>query len=216
MILVAPSILSADFAHLADDLASMKASGADWIHYDVMDGQFVPNISFGMPILKAIRGASDLFIDAHLMIVDPQNYAGQFCKAGADMVTVHVEASSKENIRRALDIIKSNGKKCGVVVKPMTGPEGVREYLPDIDMVLVMTVEPGFGGQSFMADQMEKVSKIRTMIDEINPGCRLEVDGGINAETAAVAVGAGADVLVAGSYFFGAADRTAAVDILKG
>lgn len=216
MILVAPSILSADFAHLADDLASMKASGADWIHYDVMDGQFVPNISFGMPILKAIRGASDLFIDAHLMIVDPQNYAGQFCRAGADMVTVHVEASSKENIRRALDIIKSNGKKCGVVVKPMTGPEAVREYLPDIDMVLVMTVEPGFGGQSFMADQMEKVSKIRAMIDEINPGCRLEVDGGINAETAAVAVGAGADVLVAGSYFFGAADRTAAVDILKG
>ena len=216
MILVAPSILSADFAHLADDLASMKASGADWIHYDVMDGQFVPNISFGMPILKAIRGASDLFIDAHLMIVDPQNYAGQFCRAGADMVTVHVEASSKENIRRALDIIKSNGKKCGVVVKPMTGPEAVREYLPDIDMVLVMTVEPGFGGQSFMADQMEKVSKIRAMIDENNPGCRLEVDGGINAETAAVAVGAGADVLVAGSYFFGAADRTAAVDILKG
>lgn len=216
MIIISPSVLSADFAHLADELKSVKESGAEWLHFDVMDGQFVPNISFGVPVLKSVRKVTDLFLDVHLMIVDPKRFVKSFCDAGADMVTVHVESASESDIHEALSIIKSCGKKCGIVVKPNTPAESIKEYISDIDMVLVMTVEPGFGGQSFMYEQMGKVSKIREMIDTYNPKCRLEVDGGINSETAMIARNAGADVFVAGTFFFSAKDRSEAVRLLKG
>lgn len=213
MIKVAPSILSADFAKLGADIDSIKE--ADYIHFDVMDGVFVPNISFGIPVLESVRRYTDGFLDVHLMITEPKRFVSDFADAGADLVVVHLEADNEAGIKEALRLIKEKGKKTGIAIKPKTAAEAVRGYLPDLDLVLVMTVEPGFGGQKFMADQMPKVRSIRNMIEEGGFNCELEVDGGINRDTGKTAVEAGADVLVAGSGVFKAADRGAEIRALK-
>lgn len=214
MIKIAPSILSADFAYLGRDVEAI--STADYVHFDVMDGIFVPNISIGIPVLKSIRKVTQLPIDAHLMIVQPVHYVEQFCDAGADLVTCHVEADTPENIHLALERIHAKGKKAGVVVKPNTRAEAVLPFVKECDIILVMTVEPGFGGQKFMADQMPKVAQIRRYIDEMNPACELEVDGGVDAVTCHACIDAGANVLVAGSAVYKAADIPAKIKELRG
>lgn len=211
MVKVAPSILSADFARLGEEVEDIRRGGADYVHFDVMDGNFVPNLSIGIPVLKSLRRATDLFIDVHLMIERPVRYAEAFCDAGADLVNFHVEADTPENILTAIAIVKGKGKKAGVTLKPKTPAEAVLPFLSSVDLVLVMTVEPGFGGQSFMADQMPKVKALREMIDRLNPACELEVDGGIDGRTSAVAKAVGANVLVAGSAVFKRSDRALAI-----
>ena len=210
---IAPSILSADFANLERDIR--KIDTADYVHVDIMDGEFVPNISIGIPVVKAIRPVTGLPLDVHLMITKPVRYVEQFCDAGADLVTVHVESDFPENIHAALEKIHAKGKRAGIVLKPNTRAEAALPYLKECDIVLVMTVEPGFGGQSFMADMMPKVSEIRRYIDARNPACELEVDGGVNAQTARLCTAAGANVLVAGSAFFKAEDKAAFVKAIK-
>ena len=214
MIKIAPSILSADFANLERDIN--RISAADYVHVDVMDGMFVPNISIGIPVLQSIRKVTDMFLDVHLMIVEPVRYVDQFCDAGADLVTVHVESDTEENIHAAIDKIHAKGKKAGIVLKPKTPTEAVLPFLEKVELILVMTVEPGFGGQSFMADQMPKVSAIRKLIDEKNPACELEVDGGVAPDTCKTCIEAGANVLVAGSAVYKAADIPARIAELRG
>ncbi len=211
MIKVAPSILSADFASLGAEAEDIRLGGADYLHFDVMDGRFVPNISIGIPVLKSLRSATDMFIDAHLMILEPIRYAEAFCKAGADLVNVHVEADSEERILDAIDTIKSLGKKAGITLKPATPAEAVLPFIDAVDLILVMTVEPGFGGQSFMVGMLPKIESIRRLIDERHPDCELEVDGGIDAHTSALVKRAGANVLVAGSAVFKSPDRAKAI-----
>ena len=214
MIKIAPSILSADFANLERDIH--RISAADYVHVDVMDGMFVPNISIGIPVVQSIRKVTDMFLDVHLMIVEPVRYVDQFCDAGADLVTVHVESDTEENIHAAIDKIHAKGKKAGIVLKPKTPAEAALPYLEKVELILVMTVEPGFGGQSFMADQMPKVSAIRKLINEKNPACELEVDGGVAPDTCRTCIEAGANVLVAGSAVYKAADIPARIAELRG
>ena len=215
MIKLSPSILSADFARLGEEAAAMRREGADYAHIDVMDGQFVPNLSMGFPVVKALHKSSDLVLDVHLMIDRPLRYVERFCEAGADILTIHVEADTEENTLEALRRIRAHGVRPAISVKPKTPAEAVRPYLPLVDLILVMTVEPGFGGQSFMSDMMPKLAAIRAMIDVERPGCELEVDGGVNLETAKLCKRNGANVLVAGSAFFGAADRAAFAAAIK-
>ena len=211
MVKVAPSILSADFARLGAEVEEIRLGGADYLHFDVMDGCFVPNISIGIPVLKSLRKATDMFIDAHLMIVKPLRYAEAFCRAGADLVNFHVEADSEQNILAAIGATRSLGKKTGITVKPATPAEAVLPFIDRVDLILVMTVEPGFGGQSFMHDMLPKISAIRGYIDRFHPACELEVDGGIDPVTAALVKEVGANVLVAGSSVFRSSDRAAAI-----
>ena len=212
---IAPSILSADFANLERDIHDLERNGADWVHVDIMDGIFVPNISIGIPVVQALRPVTDLPLDVHLMIDRPIRYVEQFVKAGADWLTIHIEADQPQNTLAALDKIHELGCKAGIVLKPKTPAEAAVPYLTKCDMVLIMTVEPGFGGQKFMADMMPKMKKIREMLDEVNPSCIIEVDGGVDANTCAVCKENGAEVLVAGSAYFKATDRAAFVKTIQ-
>ena len=214
MIKIAPSILSADFANLERDIQRIAA--ADYVHVDVMDGMFVPNITIGIPVVKSLRPATQLPLDVHLMIVQPVRDVEQFCDAGADLVTVHVESDSEENIHAALDKIHAKGKRAGVVLKPKTPAEAALPFLDKCDIILVMTVEPGFGGQKFMADMMPKVAALRKLINEKNPDCELEVDGGVDPVTCKTCIEAGANVLVAGSAVYKAEDIPARIAELRG
>ena len=214
MTLIAPSILSADFADLGREV--QRVSSADWLHVDVMDGMFVSNISIGVPVVKSLRKATDMFLDVHLMIEKPVRYIDAFADAGADLLSIHLEADMPPGIRAALDAMDKKGVKKGIVLRPITAAEAVLPYVKDVDLILVMTVEPGFGGQKFMTDQLPKIQKIRQYIQDRNPDCRLEVDGGVDPKTAPLVVEAGADVLVAGSAVYGAKDPSEAIRILRG
>lgn len=214
MVKIAPSILSADFANLAQEIRRIET--ADYVHVDVMDGAFVPNITVGLPVVRCLRPVTRMPLDVHLMVDRPIRYVEQFCDAGADIVTVHVEADTPENTALALKKIHAKGRKAGVVLRPKTPAEAVRPYLKACDMILVMTVEPGFGGQKFMADMMPKLRTIRDWIDQENPACELEVDGGVDPVTAKVVIENGANVLVAGSAVYGAADIPSRIAELRG
>jgi len=213
---IAPSILSADFVNLERDIRALKENGADFVHVDIMDGIFVPNISIGIPVVAAIRRITDLPLDVHLMIDRPLRYVEEFIKAGADFLTIHIEADQPQNTLEALDKIHELGCKAGIVLKPKTPAEAAIPYLEKCDMILVMTVEPGFGGQRFMAGMMPKLKKLRRMLSEVNPGCILAVDGGVDANTHTVCKESGADMLVAGSAYFKAKDRAAFVKLIQG
>lgn len=213
---IAPSILSADFVNLERDIRAIGANGADFVHVDVMDGIFVPNITIGIPVVKALRQVTQLPLDVHLMIDRPIRYVEDFVKAGADYVTIHVEADQPQNTLEALDKIHALGCKAGIVLKPKTPAEAALPYLTKCDMILVMTVEPGFGGQAFMADQMPKLRQLRTWLDDVNPDCLLEVDGGVDSNTHCACKENGAEVLVAGSAYFKAEDKAAFVKLIQG
>ena len=212
---IAPSILSADFANLERDIHDLERNGADIVHVDIMDGIFVPNISIGIPVVAALRKVTDLPLDVHLMIDRPIRYVEEFVKAGADFLTIHVEADQPQNTLEALDKIRELGCKAGIVLKPKTPVEAAIPYLEKCDMILVMTVEPGFGGQKFMADMMPKIRQLREWMDDINPDCLIEVDGGVDANTHTVCKENGAEVLVAGSAYFGNADRAGFVKLVQ-
>jgi len=210
---IAPSILTADFAELGNEIERVRT--ADYIHFDVMDGNFVPNISFGFPVLESIRKVTDMPLDVHLMIDSPSRYVDEFAKAGGDIVTFHIEAEKPENIYRTIGKLQGLGKKAGLSLKPDTPAEALLPYINLLDLILVMTVEPGYGGQEFISEMLQKISEIRNMIDSRKLKCELEVDGGINLETAQLCVNAGADVLVAGSDLFNAYNKTAYISQLR-
>ncbi len=211
---IAPSILSADFSKMGEEVKNLEESGADVIHCDVMDGVFVNNITFGIKMVEDLRKITKLPLDCHLMIVHPEKYAERFVKAGADYVTVHAEACG-EGLEDTLKLIKNAGAKCGAVINPDTPVSAIERVLPLCDMALVMSVFPGFGGQKFIAEVLEKVRKIRRIIRENDLNCDVEIDGGINSETVKAAKDAGANVIVAGSSVFKAADRAAAISALR-
>ena len=214
MVKVSPSILSADFVNLERDIRALGPAGADYVHVDVMDGLFVPNISIGIPVVEAIHRISPLPLDVHLMIDRPLRYVERFCKAGADILTIHIEADTRENNLEALRRIRDLGVRAAISVKPATPAEAVLPYLELCSLVLVMTVEPGFGGQSFMADMMPKITEIRRYVTEKGLSCEIEVDGGVNEATGRTCVEAGADVLVAGSAYFKSPDPSVFVAAL--
>ena len=210
---IAPSILSADFANLQRDIE--RIATADYVHVDVMDGLFVPNISIGIPVVKSIRPVTGLPLDVHLMIDKPVRYVEAFAQAGADLLSVHLEADHPTGIAEALRRMEACKVKKAVALRPITAPSAVLPYLEGLDMVLVMTVEPGFGGQRFMADQLPKIAALHERILQVNPACELEVDGGIDPETSPLVKQAGANVLVAGSAVFRRCDRAAAIAAIR-
>ena len=213
MIKIAPSILAADFTKLGEEIRSV--SSADYLHFDVMDGMFVPNISFGIPVLESVRKTTDMVLDVHLMIDSPIRYINKFANAGADIITFHVEAESSENTEKAINEIHKLGKKAGLSLKPDTSADKLLPYIDSLDLVLVMTVEPGYGGQSFISEILSKIIKIRGIINDRGLSCELEVDGGINPETAKLCIEAGANVLVAGNDVFKAPDRATHIKKLR-
>lgn len=211
--LIAPSILAADFARLGEEVEAVAQAGADWIHLDVMDGHFVPNISFGPAVVKALRGRTSLPFDVHLMIAPVDPYLEAFAKAGADQILIHIEAGP--HTHRSLQLIRQLGAKPGIVLCPATPAEAIAEVMDLVDVILVMTVNPGFGGQKFLTSQLPKITRIRDMIAQSGRDIRLAVDGGIDAQTAPLATQAGADVLIAGSAVYGKADYATAIASLR-
>jgi ribulose-phosphate 3-epimerase len=205
--------LSADFGNLEKEVKEIEMAGADWLHLDIMDGNFVPNISFGPMVVKALRGHTNLFFDVHLMIENPDLYLEEFKNAGADMITVHQE--STKHLHRTIQRIKSLGRRAGVSLTPATSILPLEHILPDIDLVLIMSVNPGFGGQSFIPESLEKIKKLKALAEEKNPGLQIQVDGGINKDNAKIVTEAGADILVAGSAVCGAEARMKAIKEIK-
>ncbi|GHT38837.1 ribulose-phosphate 3-epimerase [Endomicrobiia bacterium] len=211
-IIIASSILSANFAALAQDVNVMERAGAEWVHVDVMDGHFVPNITIGSVVVKSLRKTTNLFFDVHLMVTNPEKYWQDFKKSGANLITFHSEVECDR--KRLVEDIKSSGIKAGISIKPKTPVSEIEELLPCLDLVLVMTVEPGFGGQSFMKDMVPKIKNLRKLIDENKYNCVIEIDGGINSQTSSICIKAGADVLVSGSYILSAANPSEAIKSL--
>lgn len=215
-ILLAPSILAADFGHLAQDLERVIAAGADWLHLDIMDGQFVDNISFGPAIVQLVRGLTTLPLDVHLMIERADHYVPRFLEAGANSITVHVEPEAKHDVAKTLRLIRAGGGRAGLTLNPATPFAAVEPHLPNVDLLLIMTVHPGFGGQSFRGEMMEKVRRGNQLRNSLGMEFDLEVDGGITPETAPLTIAAGANVLVAGTSIFKSADYAAAIRSLRG
>ena len=213
MIKIAPSILSADYIRLGEEIKSVES--ADYLHFDVMDGVFVPNLSIGIPVLESVRKFTKMTLDVHLMITSPYRFVKTFANAGADIIVFHVEAETKENIGAAIDEIHELSKKVGLSIKPETPISALEAYIDKLDMVLVMTVEPGYGGQKFIMETLPKISELRDLITNRKSDCEIQVDGGINLETARLCINAGANVLVAGSDIFGKADRAARITQLR-
>ena len=212
---IAPSILAADFANLERALHDIEQNNGDWVHVDVMDGMFVPNITIGIPVVKALRGVTRLPLDVHLMIQRPIRYIGEFCRAGADWLTIHLESDTPDNIHVALRVIRSMGVHPAISIKPSTPAEAVMPFLQEVDMILVMTVEPGFGGQKFMYDQLAKTKTIRGWLNAVNPECLIEVDGGVDRYTCPICKEHGVDVMVCGSAYFKAEDKAKFVEYVQ-